>query len=269
MRFTQFDKGIWHEKVFKTNSAGQYAHILEMITSRKWDKLITPETRINSDIVKEFYANAMPMCVKHDLVAQFTYTTMVRGTTIRFDRDKINTYLGEPLELPPPEDPTEPSLCRYGQNERDNAWNHAQIQREILLPGKRYNRGRTNEATIANFSDMTLEATIIFQFLVHNVLPKSHVTTSPISATPLLWHILRGGEVDVARIISEQLKHVALSGLVGKATKLFFPGFIKGLVNDRYIYNHSHKIAGALPPEPEQEPEPEIPREDLPQHDIP
>ena len=149
---------------------------------------MTPETRINPDIVKEFYANVMPVCETHDMMAQFIYITMVRGTTVRFDRDTINTYLGEPLELPPPEDPTESALYRYGQNERDNAWNHGQIERDILLPGKRYNKGRTNEATTANFSDMTLEAAIIFQFLVHNVLPKSHVTT-----TPLLWHILRGG----------------------------------------------------------------------------
>jgi len=291
-RFTQFGKGTWHEKVFDIRPTGQYAYILEMITTRGWSKLLTPETRINPDIVKEFYANAMPLCETHEMVTQFTYTTMVRGTTIRFDRDTINTYLGEPLELPPSEDPTDPALCRYGQKERDNEWNHTRIEREILLPGKRYNRGRTNEVTTANFSDMTLEAAIIFQFLVHNVVPKSHVTTTPVSATPLLWHILRGGEVDVARVISEQLKHVALSGLIGKATKLSFPGLImglvkdqgvqipeprseqiKGVVNDRYIHNHSQKIAGAVPhdlePEPEQEPEPEVPQEDLPQHDIP
>ena len=88
--------------------------------------------------------------------------------------------------------------------------------------------------------------------------------------------------MDVARVISEQLKHVALSGLIGKATKLSFPGLImglvkdqgvqipeprseqiKGVVNDRYIHNHFQKIAGALPhdpePEQEQELEPEMP----------
>ena len=94
--------------------------------------------------------------------------------------------------------------------------------------------------------------------------------------------------MDVAQVISEQLKHVALSGIIGKATKLSFPGLImglvkdqgvqipkprtekiKGVVNDRYIYNHSQKIVGALPHDPEPEQEPEIPQEDLPQHDIP
>jgi len=41
-RFTKFDKGTWHDKVFNINLDGPYAHILEMITSRKWDKLLTP-----------------------------------------------------------------------------------------------------------------------------------------------------------------------------------------------------------------------------------
>ena len=241
------------------NPEGPYAHIVEMITSRKWDKLLTPPININSDIVKEFYANAMPLCDKRDMDTRFTYTTMVQGKTIHFDRDTINAYLDNPLELPPPEDPTIPTLCEYGRKEEARAWNHNRIVRDILLPGKRYNRGKNEEPTTANFSDMTLEAAIIFQFLVHNVVPRSHVTTTPTSATPLIWHIIRGGEVDVARIISDQLKHVALSGLLHKATKLSFPGFImglvhaqdvqipacdekiKGVVSDRYIHHHARK----------------------------
>ena len=94
--------------------------------------------------------------------------------------------------------------------------------------------------------------------------------------------------MDVAQVISEQLKRVALSGIIGKATELSFLGLImglvkdqgiqipeprtekiKGVVNDRYIYNHSQKIARALPHDLEPELEPEIPQEDLPQHDIP
>jgi hypothetical protein len=203
-----------------------------MITSRKWDMLITLETRINPDIVREFYANAMPLCERHEMDAQFTYTTMVRGTTIRFDRDTINTYLGEPLELPPPEDPTILSLCEYGELERDRSYNFTQIARDILLPGRRFNRGKNNDLTTTNFNDMTLEAGVIFQFLVHNVVPKSHVNTTPMAALPLLWHILQEGQVDVARVISDQMKHVALCGFIGKNTKLSFPGFIMGQVKD-------------------------------------
>ena len=213
---------------------------------------------------------------------------MVRGKTIHFDRDTINAYLDNPLDLPPSEDPTVPTLCEYGLREENKAWNHDLIQREILLPSKRYNRGKNEEPTTANFSDMTLEAAIIFQFLVHNVVPRSHVTTTPTSITPLIWHIIRGGEVDVARIISDQLKHVVLSGLLHKATKLSFPGFIMGLVcaqgvqipacdekimglvNDRYIHHHAQKIAAGMQPQPEPEPEHEleleIPQQEQPQH---
>jgi hypothetical protein len=166
----------------------------------------------------------MPNCEKKEMDAMFTYTSFVRGTTVRFDRDTINTYLGNPLELDPPEDPTVPTLCAYGEMERDKDYSFRQIARDILLPGKTYNKGKkSQEYTTANFRDMKLEAGIMFQFLVHNVVPRSHVTTTPMAALPLLWHILQGGQVDVARIISDQMNHVALCGFIGKITKLSFP----------------------------------------------
>ena len=71
---------------------------------------MTPETTINPDIVREFYANAMPDCDKKEMDARFSYTSYVRGVPVRFDRDAISTYLGDPLELDPPEDPAEPAL---------------------------------------------------------------------------------------------------------------------------------------------------------------
>lgn len=296
MRYNELNKGTWHEKTFNINPTGNYAHILNMITSRKWDKLLTPETQINPDIVREFYANALPNCEKTEMDARFTYTSFVRGTNVRFDRDTINTYLGNPLELDPPEDPTIPTLCAYGEMERDKDYSFRQIARDILLPGKTYNKGKkSQEYTTANFRDMKLEAGIIFQFLVHNVVPRSHVTTTPMAALPLLWHILQGGQVDVARIISDQMKHVALCGFIGKITKLSFPGLLmgllkdqgviipeprteklKGVVDDRYIFIHSQRLAGVIPHEPEPEHDQEdtqqqedVHQEDTQQQDIP
>ena len=134
-RFLKLTKGTWHDKVFRIDPSGPYAHLLKMLTDRKWDKLLSPPTQIDSDIVKEFYANAMPNCDKKDMDARFSYTTFVRGEAINFDQDTINTYLGEPLTLPPSEDPTVPNLCEYGINEEENNWDHAKIVRDILLPG--------------------------------------------------------------------------------------------------------------------------------------
>ena len=147
---------------------------------------MSPSILINPEIVKEFYANAMPICDVTNMDAQFSYTTFVRGKTILFDRDTINTYLGNPLTLPPPEDPTIPTLCEYGQKEKDKEWDFDEIVRDILLPGKRFNKGRGDEETTTNYGDMTQEATFIFKFLVHNVWPKSHITTTPKVVTPLI-----------------------------------------------------------------------------------
>lgn len=257
---------------------------------------MTPETQVDPDIVREFYANAMPTCDKSEMDARFTYTSFVRGVNVRFDRDAISTYLGNPLELDPPEDPTVPTLCAYGVRERDHDYDFSQIATDILLPRKSYNRGKkSRELKTANFRDMKLEAGIMFQFLVHNVVPRSHVTTTPMAALPLLWHILQGGEVDIARIISDQMKHVALCGYIGKITKLSFPGLImgllkdqgvnitetrvekiKGVVDDRYIELHSQRLAGVIPHEPEPEHDQEdtqqqedVHQEDTQQQDIP
>jgi hypothetical protein len=70
-----------------------------------------------------------------------------------------------------------------------------------------------------------------------------------VSVAPLIWHILRGGEVDVARIISDQLRHIVLNGLAHKATKLGFPGFIMGLVHHQGVQIPEpcdEKIKGSL-----------------------
>lgn len=291
LRYKELNKGTWQEKTFNISPTGQFAHILAMITSRGWDKLLTPETQIDPDIVREFYANALPNCDRKEMDARFSYTSYVRGVTVHFDRDTINTYLGNPLELEPPADPTEPTLCEYGEIEKNYAYNFSQIAKDILLKGKRFMRDKKNqEDKTARFKDMQLEAGIMFQFLVHNVVPRSHVTTTPMAALPLLWCIVKGKQVDIARVIAEQMKHVALCGYIGKITKLSFPGFLmgllkdqgvvipeprteklKGIVDDRYIELHAKRLAGLIPhepePAPEEEDEQEIPQQEDHQQD--
>jgi len=183
-RFLKLIKGTWHDKVFRIDPSGPYANLLKMLTDRKWHKLLSPPTQIDSDIVKEFYANAMPDCDKKDMNDRFSYTTFVRGKTILFDRETINTYLGEPLTLPPFEDPTVPTLCEYGRNEEDNDWDHAKIVRDILLSGKRYKKGKGDESTTASYADMTLEAAFIsnswFTMCGPRVMSPPHQKLSPL-----------------------------------------------------------------------------------------
>src|SRR3954468_3783174 len=64
---------IWPEKVFDFPQRGNFHQFLENIVERKWEALISPDTQINADIMREFYANAVPIEGR-----VYTYTSYVR-----------------------------------------------------------------------------------------------------------------------------------------------------------------------------------------------
>jgi hypothetical protein len=153
----------------------------------------------------------------------------VRGKTIGFDRDAINTYLGNPYTFPDLEDDEE-KLCPYQRRAAKGDWDHGKIQLEILKRGKKYDRSEAVIPHRAMYSNMTVPAQVIFKFIVHNVWPKSHTSSSTLKVTPLIWYILSGGEVDIARIIARELKKIVISGRNEPSCKLAFPGLIVRLV---------------------------------------
>ena len=154
-RFLELKKEkTWHDKIFRINPEGEYADIAAVFTERKWEKLLNPYPKINLDLLCEFYANALPDCDAKEMQAAFSYTTMVRGKTIRFDRDAINDYLGKPYTLPESDDPDTPALCPYGEREEAADWNLGKIEREILLPGRTYTESKAGNRNLAAFTDM-------------------------------------------------------------------------------------------------------------------
>jgi len=111
-RFLKMDKyKVWPEKVFDIHLDGHHYRLLPMFTSRKWTKLISPYTKINHDMLKEFYANVVTDASYTTMDDTFSFTIFVRGKIIRFDRDAINDFLGNPLTLLESEEPTMPTLC--------------------------------------------------------------------------------------------------------------------------------------------------------------
>jgi hypothetical protein len=50
----------WHEKTFDIHPYGEHLDMLHIFFDRKWNKLIYPATEINTDLVREFYCNAVP-----------------------------------------------------------------------------------------------------------------------------------------------------------------------------------------------------------------
>jgi hypothetical protein len=50
----------WYEKEIQITPNGKYRSIVEAIEDLNWGKLIDPELFINVELVREFYANALP-----------------------------------------------------------------------------------------------------------------------------------------------------------------------------------------------------------------
>lgn len=53
--------------------------------NEKWGVLIAPPKHLNCDMIYEFYMNSLPSEGN-----PFTFSTMIRGRTIHFNRDAIN-----------------------------------------------------------------------------------------------------------------------------------------------------------------------------------
>ncbi|MCI23701.1 hypothetical protein A2U01_0044883, partial [Trifolium medium] len=52
---------IWPEKQFNITPDGKFMSFISTIDDRNWARLINPPPSINVDLVREFYANAMPV----------------------------------------------------------------------------------------------------------------------------------------------------------------------------------------------------------------
>jgi hypothetical protein len=61
--------------------------------------LVAPHPQINTEIVRDFYANAQPIEGE-----DFNFKTMVRGRVINFNRQDINDYLWKPYKLTHPDE---------------------------------------------------------------------------------------------------------------------------------------------------------------------
>ncbi|KAI5420490.1 hypothetical protein KIW84_044330 [Lathyrus oleraceus] len=201
--------------------------------------------KILPEKLREFYANALP-----DDDEPFTWVSKVVGRPIAFDRDAINRILGEPLQL--------------GADEKDAYHTDLRLHRDVpaitaalLLPGKSVELNPSGVPMRYHREDMTPMAQLILLLVLTNIQPKSHTSTVPIPVAHLVHSILTNVEIDVARIIANELKSVIESGLKSGARvncPLAFPCLIMSLciqarvrlpsrgqvripspINDRYV----------------------------------
>ncbi|KAL5097300.1 hypothetical protein RYX36_001627, partial [Vicia faba] len=85
---------IWPEMIFTLNPQGDYRYFMNDMERRKWGVLLTPPTKINFEIIREFYANAIPIKYVH-----YSYFSFVQGRAVSFDMNSVSHYLNNPLNL--------------------------------------------------------------------------------------------------------------------------------------------------------------------------
>ncbi|KAI5399943.1 hypothetical protein KIW84_065039 [Lathyrus oleraceus] len=187
-------RNILPEKRFLINPQGTYRSFAGLIDTKKWDRLINPLEHYDIATVREFYANTLP-----DDDEPFTWVSRVAGRPVPFDRDTINQILGEPLQL--------------GADERDQYHIDLRLHKDIpaitaalLLPGKSVEPNPSGVPMRYHREDMTPMAQLILLLVLTNVQPKSHTSTVPIPVAHLVHSILANVEIDVARIIANELK---------------------------------------------------------------
>ncbi|KAI5395888.1 hypothetical protein KIW84_062175 [Lathyrus oleraceus] len=117
-------------------------------------------------------------------------------------RNAINEYLGRPINL------EEGETDAYSKKMQRGSWNISRISQAI------FERGRTVVKNVAevptNFKkeDMTTIAQVALTLMLYNIRPRSHTSTIPVESSYLLYYIIDGMEMDVARIIANEIKAI-------------------------------------------------------------
>ena len=198
---------MWPERVFSINLEGPFQEIAQLYFNQGWSRLLDPITNLNAELVHEFYANALPENPHTEL---FPYETFVRGRVIRFDRDAIHQYLGDPFPLRPGD--MDDFHIKQNMGHFTLPEPHEEIKRFILLEGCNYDVSEAGREYRAQYKALTNPAKIIQKFLLHNVMPNSHLSDCVVEVCPLIYYILKGIKVDIARTIAWEMRKVTLQG---------------------------------------------------------
>jgi hypothetical protein len=229
-RYKELQKrAITPERIFDISQSGNFGRFPEIIENRGWETLINPPSRLNYDLVREFYANAIP--IEDEAVS---FKTWVRGVNIRFDRDAINNYLGKPSTLPSDE------LCEFSKHVARGNWDVPGLLQDVLREGASIEYSKNGDAPLrALRDDIQKFHQLLFLLVTCNILPKSHTSDAPIRMLTLIHYMDQDREVDVARVISQEMKNMVLSGIrptpLKTSCNLAFPGLIMGLLTEARV----------------------------------
>ncbi|OIW20684.1 hypothetical protein TanjilG_19749 [Lupinus angustifolius] len=139
------------------------------------------------------------------------YKSWVRGKVIHFDPPTINTLLGEPFESPDFRSPG----------------NWYDIAKELCIPGRSFSTNNDGQPIRIYRKHMKTMAQIWMIFLLHNVIPNSHVSSLPFNSCKVLYDVLTSTRFDVTEVIAHEMYRTALKP--GEKGTMGFPSLITSL----------------------------------------
>ncbi|KAL5056069.1 hypothetical protein RYX36_036751, partial [Vicia faba] len=164
------ERQIWPEKIFSLNPQGDYRYFVDDMEKRKCGVLLTPLTELNFEIIREFYANAMPITY-----VCYSYCSFVRGRAVSFDRNSVNQYLNHPLTLQRGE------LCSYQKRVASKKWRLDLVNETLALT--------------SNLGFFSMLPTSLYT----SKDTRSYTSTIPIDTTFLLYYMIKGLHIYVAQ----------------------------------------------------------------------
>ncbi|KAL5077911.1 hypothetical protein RYX36_016895 [Vicia faba] len=158
---------------------------------------------------------------------RYSYYSFVPGRAVSFDRDAVSHYLVHALTLPRGE------LCAYQKRVASKKWRLSLVGQTLALT---LNHGfflnASNQLVHFKSGNMNTKAQLYANLLFYNIKPRSKTSTIPIDTTRLLYYMIKGWKIDMAQVISNEIRKIEISGHTHgnkTAMNLGFPTLITGL----------------------------------------
>ena len=180
--------------------------------------------KFDEEVVREFYANAWPTERKSNELK-----SKVRGTWISYDRNTINDFLGNPLDL------DEGELCKYERIKRglNFTWFRDNKTAEAMcISGRTFETNQAGKACRILRCNMTTLAQIWTSFLLANIVPLKHSSDLNMARCHIIYCLLKQYEIDVASLISAHIHHFVTQDCTknpDRSKALGFPSLITTL----------------------------------------
>jgi len=81
-----------------------------------------------------------------------------------------------------------------------------------MKPDKSYDTSDVGKKHRAKYAHMILPAHVCLKLILHNIRPKSRISTTTIDVCALIYYILKGKKVDIARTIVNEMKLITYQG---------------------------------------------------------